>query len=274
MLALLLVGASCGACAAAENVAGLFSIGSSARSLGMGGAFSALADDEGAVLHNPAALGWYDGVGFSSLFVQQFGGVAYGVIGVAIPYLGVEVSFLDSGPITAQGGVFRYASQGVVASLGIPIGPVGIGARVRFARTSSPLSGSGWSADPVILVTTDTIRACAMLEGALSSPIRYDGGGTDLWQRSLRVSVAARLVPVADVEWNAVGEVSGLLTAAPGITVGLETWIGGLGARVGYDGEGPTFGLSVRFRTLQIDWAYATRPDLGDSHRVGLALRF
>jgi hypothetical protein len=259
---------------AAENVGGLFGIGTSARGQGLGGAFCALVDDEGAALHNPAALGWYEGLGLCSLFAQQFGAVTYWSVGFTASYVGISVLLLDSGPIPTERAVIHYASQGVVASLGMPVGPFGLGVRWRFFRVSSPFAGSGWTIDPALLVVTDLVRIGLIYEGALSEPVAYDSGAEEAWARAVRLGVAVTLIPAADVLWNAAIEASGLFSSVLRFAGGVEAWIGGLGARVGYDGDGPTFGLSVRFSTLQVDWAYATRSDLGDSHRVGLTLRF
>jgi len=112
------------------------------------------------------------------------------------------------------------------------------------------------------------------VEGAVSSPVSYDSGASDDWERSIRLGAAVTLSPTDDVLWSAVFEASGLFTASPRLTGGVEAWIGGVGARAGFDGRGPTFGLSVRFSSLQFDWAYAMRSDLGDSHRVSFTYRF
>ncbi len=273
-IALVLAGATATTMPAAENVAGLFAIGASARALGLGGAFCALADDEGSVFHNPAGLGWLEGLNLSTLFVQQFGGIAYGTVTLAVPYVGFSAMFLDSGAIPTDGASIRYTSQGVVGSLGIPIGPIGIGARWRFFLLSSPFEGQGWSLDPAILVATDGVRIGFLYEGAFSSPISYDGGAKESFDQSLRLGAAVTLEPADEVIWRATVEAAGLFSGRGTLTGGLETWIGGLGARVGFDGEAPTFGLSVRFTAVEIDWAYASRSDLGDSHRVSLSLRF
>ncbi|MGB2982352.1 MAG: hypothetical protein WBC63_00650 [Candidatus Bipolaricaulia bacterium] len=273
-IASLIAVASVGPALAVENVGGIFAIGTSARAQGLGGAFCALADDEGAVFHNPAGLSWYSGVGLSSLFIQQFGGVAYGTVTLAAPYVGFSASFLDSGTIPTDEGSFRYASQGITGSLGIPIGPVGIGLRWRFLRVSSPASGQGWALDPALMVVAEGIRIGLLYEGAFSSPISYASGTEEAFGRSLRLGAALQLEPAHGVLWNAAFEAVGLFSSTSSLAVGLETWIGVVGARVGFDGRGPTFGLSVRFMALEIDWAYASRSDLGDSHRVALALRF
>lgn len=257
-----------------QGVGSLFDLGSSARGLGLGGAFTALVDDEGAVLHNPAGLGWRTNIGISSLYVSQFGGIDYGSIGVALPYAGLNVALLDSGLIPTTGGVTRYASQGVVASSGIALGPIGLGARWRLLRVSAPEAGAGWSIDPAVQLVTNVVRAGAIFEGALSRAMTYAGGSQEAWPQSLRLGVSVTLSPVSDVSWSAAFEAVGLFTGLPGLAAGLEAWIGGMGARAGYDGEGLTYGLSVAFPGLQFDWAYASRADLGESHRVSLSIRF
>ena len=259
---------------AVEGVGTIFSLGSSGRALGMGGAFSALADDEGSVLYSPAALGWREEFGLTSLLASGFGGIVHGVVGFAMPYFGVNLFLLDSGVIPTDAGSFRYASQGFVGSLGIPIGPVGLGVRGRLLRVSAPTDGSGWAIDPAIVVALDSIRVAMMLEGAFSQPVVYESGANEAWTRSLRIGAAVTLSPSPDVLWSLSFEAAELFSTSPSLAAGLEAWIGGLGARAGFDGSGPTFGMSVRFVSLQLDWAYAMRSDLGDSHRVSFTYRF
>ncbi len=259
---------------AVENVGGLFDIGISARGEGLGGGYSALVDDETAVLYNPAALGWYKGLGLSSIFTRQFGVASYGSIGLAGSYVGIDLLFLESGPISSGDDTFNYASQGIVAAIGIPLGNAAVGIRWRYLNVSSPFTGSGWAIDPAILVVTDTVRVALLYEGAASAPVGYSTGGSDPWESSLRLGLALTLSPTPGVLWNATFEASGLFSSASALSGGIESWIGGIGARIGYDGDGPTFGLSIRFTALEIDWAYTTRSDLGDTHRVSLSLRF
>jgi hypothetical protein len=259
---------------AVENVGSLFDLGTSARVLGLGGAFCAVADDESAVFYNPGGLARQERIGVTSMFVQHFGGVAYGSITVALPYVGFSALFLDSGPIPTAGGTTRYASQGVTASLGVPIGPVAVGARWRFFRVSAPTSGRGWAIDPSVLLDVGGVRVGLLWEGPLSAPVEYVSGPDEPFERSLTLGAALRLEPMEDVVWNMSFQASRLFAASSALAMGLEAWIGGVGARVGFDGAGAAFGLSVRFTALQIDWAYAGRLDLGDSHRVSLTLRF
>jgi len=250
-----------------------FELGASARGLGLGGAFAALVDDETAVIHNPAALGWLTSAGFSSLYVRQFSGVTYGSVSLAMPWIGLNVSLLDSGAIASLQESFRYGSQAITISGGVPIGAFGFGVRWRYMRVSSPTSGGGWSVDPALMINVGSIHVAALFESAYSVPISYESGADESFDPSLRLSVAATLSPSADVWWNAAFEASGLFSAKTRFGAGIEAWIGGLGARVGFDGHGPTFGLTIRFDGLQFDWAYSMRSDLGNSHRASLAFR-
>lgn len=257
-----------------EATGDLFALGVSARALGLGGAFTGLADDEACILYNPAGAAFLERIGVSSLYVAQFGGVTEGSVVVAGPWAGVAVMFLDSGLIPDGDDGFRYSSQGIVAGGGIPIGPVALGVRWRLLRVSSPFTGSGWSIDPAIAVSLGVLRLGLVYEGALSTPIRYSSGSEEDWEQGLRLGAVVTLSPFEEVQWTLAVDGIGLLGPSPQLALGIESWIGGVGGRIGYDGEGPTVGLSVKFSGLEVDWGYAMRSDLGDSHRVSVTIRF
>lgn len=251
-----------------------FDLGASARGLGLGGAFTALVDDETAVVHNPAALGRFAQVGFSSLYVRQFGGITYGSATIAMPWFGLNMALVDSGLIPSPQGAFRYASQVISVSGGVPIGPISLGIRWRYLNVSAPSTGSGWTIDPALLIDAGSIQVAALIESIYSMPVIYESGTAEAFDPSLRLGIAATLSPSPDVWWNAAFDAAGLFSSHVEFSAGLEAWIGGIGARVGYDGYGPTFGLTVRVHGLQFDWAYAMRSDLGGSHRASLTFRF
>ena len=269
---ILFTGASTGE--AFTNVAAIFQLGAGARPIGMGGAFLALADDENAAFYNPAGLGWMDRIGVTSFFSQPFGVVSYGALGLSLPYFGVSWLQLDSGWIASDESGFRYVSQAGMISSGLSIGPLGFGVRGKLYLVSEPYSASGWAVDPAFLVVTDVIRVGLVVENPFASPIGFGDGHTEEWERAVRLGVALTLRPSENVRWNTVFEASGLFSVNPQLAVGLETWVGGLAARVGVAGGETTLGLTVRFASFQIDWAYAIHSDLGDSHRASLTYRF
>lgn len=255
------------------HVAAIFDLSTSARAAGMGGAFVALSDDESAVFYNPAGLGWVDNVSFSSLLARQFDAVNYASLQFALPYFGAAVIYLDSGPIEGDEDTFSYTSGGGIVSTGFNIGPVGIGGRFKVYRTTSPNDATGWALDPALLVVTDIIRVGVMVENAYSEPIVFFSH-TEGWTPRTRIGIAMTLAAGDGVEVNATVEGAGLFSGSPRLYAGFETYVDGLAVRVGYDGDGATFGLSVRFSSFQIDWAYITRGAFPDTHRVSLGVRF
>ncbi|MCD6495528.1 hypothetical protein J7K60_05670 [Candidatus Bipolaricaulota bacterium] len=255
------------------NVAGIFDLSTSARAAGMGGAFVALADDASAVFYNPAGLGWINDISLSSLVARQFDAVNYASLQFALPYFGAAVLYLDSGLIEGGEDVFRYASGGGVVSTGFNIGPVGIGGRFKVYRATSPNDVTGWAFDPGILVVTDLVRVGLLIENAYSEPILFPSHTED-WTPLMRIGIALTLAPSDGVGVNATVEGAGLFSGSPRLYAGFETYVDGLAARVGYDGDGVTFGLSVRFSSFQIDWAYITRDAFPDTHRVSLSFSF
>ncbi len=256
------------------NSAAIFELGSSGRALGMGGAFLALADDESAAFYNPAGLGFLHGIGLSSLYARQFNTLNYAAIGFTVPYFGVTVLQLDSGWIeTAEAG-FRYTSRAGILSAGFSIGPIGLGGRFKLYRVAMPYSASGWAFDPALLIVTDIVRIGLLLENGYAQAIEFLDGHTEAWERRVRLGIAVTIIPSEGVHLNAVVEGVGLFSTHPQLYAGLEAEIGALAARLGYDGAGATFGLSVRFARFQVDLAYATQEILPDSYRLSLTYRF
>lgn len=255
------------------NVAGIFELGASARASGMGGAFVAIADDENAVFYNPAGLGWIDGINLSSLLGRQFETVSYGYLQFAIPFFGAGFLYLDSGAIDTEDLTFHYISSAGIVSTGFHIGPVGLGGRLKVYRVSSPDQASGWAVDPSLLVVTDIVRLGILVENAYSKPIAFNSH-TEEWTARTRIGVALRLSPGQNVEATASVEGAGLFSPSPSLSTGFEVYVDGLGARLGYDGAGATFGLSVRFSSFEIDWAYITRGAFPDTHRVSVSFCF
>ncbi len=264
-----------GCCALAEDgVGALFELGVSARSLGLGGATVALDDPAAAPTLNPAALGWVEGIGVASLYVDQFAGVSYGAVSFSAPWVGLAAGFVDSGWISSGGSGFRFTAQGLVGAVGIPMGPVSAGARWRLLRAGSPFVGHGWALDGALLVDLASVRIGAVWDAVASSPMDYGGGEVQSWDPDLRVGAAVTLVPFESVSWMGTIDIKGILDPPWRIIGGAEAWVGVLAARLGWDGQGPTFGLSLRVSGIELDWSCAARSDLGTSHRVSLEVLF
>jgi hypothetical protein len=262
------------AASAADGVGALFRLGVSARSLGVGGAMAAFSDDAAAATLNPAALGWVRQIGLASLYVSQFGGVSYGALAFSAPYVGLAAAFVDSGWISSDPSGFRFTGQGLVGAVGVPVGPVAAGVRWRFLRNATPFAGHGWALDAALLLDLGAVQFGAVWDAAASSPMTYDEGEPEAWNSDLRVGAALTLSPFEGVTWTVTADVSGILGAPLLVVGGVEAWVGVMAGRLGWDGQGPTFGLSVRVSGIEVDWSCAARSDLGTSHRVSLEVLF
>lgn len=85
---------------AGDYAASFLEIGVGARSLGMGGAFCSIADDESAFYWNPAGLGFIDHITISGMYGSQFGPLAnpfgqYHFLGYVQPLPGQAVMALS-----------------------------------------------------------------------------------------------------------------------------------------------------------------------------------
>ncbi|MFO8034307.1 MAG: hypothetical protein R6U88_03975, partial [Candidatus Bipolaricaulota bacterium] len=88
LLALLLVLGLSASAFAYHGVGMPFELAGSARAIGLGGAFLAVADDEWATLYNPAGLAGLAHWGVTGTHARQFGDVSVTTVGAAGPWLG------------------------------------------------------------------------------------------------------------------------------------------------------------------------------------------
>ncbi len=274
MALILLLLAVSGLSAQYADQAAILGLGAGARAVGLGGAFLPLADDETAVFYNPAGLGWIDRISVSSFFSPEYGTLAYGAVGISLPYLGMELLRLDSGWIETDSGGFSYVSQCGVVGVGASVGPVGLGGRLKVYGVESPYTAFGWGFDPAVLINADFVRIGLMWENALSKPVEYSTGGQGEWKPGLDLGVALRLRPSAEVEWSAAFVASGLFSSSVGFAAGIEGWVGGLGIRVGINRTGPSMGLSVRLANTRIDLSYRESGQIGGSYGASLTYSF
>jgi len=271
-IGLLLAVLSCSAFA--SQVAGILTLGSTSRSLGVGGAFAAHDDSATAVGHNPAGLAWGQEVVVSSLVARDFGIISYGAITIALPHVGFSVLQLDSGDIPTQAGTLRYVSRALLAGIAARLGPVALGVRGKLYLLSMPAEADGWAIDPALLVVTEIVQLGLILENAATRAVRFADGHLEVWTRSVTVGVAASVEPFEDARFTALLEGRGLFGPSPVLRGGLELVLGPMSLRGGYNGHGFTFGLGVAFSSYTLDWAYADHPDLGGSHRASVTFRF
>lgn len=257
-----------------ENVAAIFQLATGTRSIGMSNTLIALADDENAIFSNPAGLATIKDIRFTSLFSRPFGAFSYGAVGIAVPHFGILGMQLDSGLITTEEGAFRYVSQAATISVGVAAGVFALGARAKIYRLSQPLSGQGWAIDPACLITINRVKIGVIVENLISGDVAFENGHDEHWPTRVNIGVALTMQPFPAAYWNLAVSIADILAAQPQITGGVEVWMEDFAARIGYATNQSTIGLTLRFETYQVDWAYVLHADLPDSHYLSLTFRF
>jgi hypothetical protein len=294
----------------ARPLVSLFDIGAGVRAVGMGEAFSGLADDEYALFYNPAGLATLAGGRASLLYQTHFGASTYFSAYGSFGSLGAGLTFFDFGQVPcltsanqpcrdAQGKTissFGYSSFAVVAGWGAPMRslpflsalPEGLalGLRVKFVSISSfdpvkfqSLGITGFVLDPSFLWAlgkfgpVDRVRVGLVLENLLG--LAFGAPAGENFPIGVRLGASASLMGLVTLSTD--------LSLADGFHLGAEYTLTNLGplnalsVRAGLltrTGLGISLGLGVLFAGLQIDYALFLHPDLGGSHWLSASYRF
>lgn len=268
-----------------------------ARPAAMGEAFSAVSDDESALLYNPAGtaraprhqvsathIEWFQGIG-----LEHLGGVAalgsLGSVGLGITWLQVEslvrTERVAGGPDPlanyVETGAFRpfdLALHGAWAWRAAPGWNAGLGAKA-VGQSIDTEQGWGFSVDAGAqrMGLFGWLDLGLVLQN-LGSAINV--GGTPFEQPlTLRVGAAGRF-------WQRRGLVSADLAVPVDNSLipalGAELWVAQpLALRAGWRGgyaSQPTLGLGFRFSLFQLDYAWQPYSELGNTQRLSATVFF
>jgi hypothetical protein len=144
-------------------------LGVGARAAGMGGAFSALADDISALYWNPAGVARLKGINASATYTQWYAGITHNFIGAVLPIsekyrFGVSLIVLDNGSLSKatiqkdiNAGTFNANDLAFGLTLaGALTDRFAFGATVKYIRSSIlDLSADGIAFDAGSLYQTD-----------------------------------------------------------------------------------------------------------------------
>jgi hypothetical protein len=144
-------------------------LGVGARAAGMGGAFSALADDISALYWNPAGIARLKGINVSATYTQWYAGITHNFIGAVLPIsdryrFGVSLIVLDNGSLS-KATIQKDANAGTYNANDLAFGITlagaltdrfSFGATVKYIRSSIlDLSADGIGFDAGSLYQTD-----------------------------------------------------------------------------------------------------------------------
>lgn len=257
----------------------------SARTLGLGNAFVATADDPFGVLWNPAGLSsmYQNELRFETaqLFEDTaIHGVSFAVPGSWLPSFGVTMLSLRSGEFQKTNelnddlGTFHEGETAYLLTVSRGIGTrYAVGANIKLIQqTVEDFNAQGFGVDLGGTVSlTPAVRIGASVAN-LAGPTLKLRDVEETYPAQVRGGVAATVL-------NGRGLVALEVDNSEGVGArfhaGGEYWIQpALALRVGYGGENGSGGFTYRFAPqYQLDYAVADH-DLGLTHRAGLSYRF
>lgn len=258
------------------STASIFELGISARVMGFGGAFIALADDEAAVFYNPAGLPQLSGTRFSSLYTRPFGAYSYGVLGAAEQRWGGYLLILDSDTLEKRNlygnpiGSFRYTSTGLLLGWGHQLsGSFSFGLQAKGYCLATPVQGFGLALSPSVLFQEGPRSYGIVWRNILNTGTRFSDGHSEPWLSDIAVGLAWRF----DDATLCIDFTENLITRGDigCIRMGYEyTGLGPLILRTGTNRDWNSAGLSVCWKDLRIDFAYLLHYALPNSYIASL----
>jgi len=265
-------------------------IDNGARSQGMGGAFTGVADDVNALIWNPAGLALLDRPEFGYLRMLYLSDIAYNFGGVAVPIpmgpdnLGLGAGVINLGTtFDSTGGLVPSISTGdnafffSVAYRVQKILSVGITGKY-IMRNIAGYNASAFGGDIGVLVTPgEKFRIGAGLFN-VGQQVQFISSADPLPMTGrLGLSYKVLAIPQLSLLLAADGayQIQGGIISGG---VGAEYWYDKtLAVRVGYtgttDSQHLTAGIGVNISMFQVDYAFAPMGTLGDTHRLSLIVR-
>jgi len=257
----------------------------SARTLGLGNAFVATANDPFGVLWNPAGLSSMDQNEFRFETARLFEdtaihGASFAVPGSRLPSMGVTVLALRSGDFQRTNdlnddlGSFHEGETAYLFTVSRAFSKrLAIGATAKYVQqTIEEFSGGGFGADVgATFVAMPGVRVGAAVTN-LGGPAIKLRDTEEPYPMMVRGGVAVDVFGGRGLVAMQMDQSDGLGTTFHG---GAEYWIqSGLAMRLGFDEDRATGGFSYRFAPrYQIDYGVADH-ELGMTHRVGMSVRF
>ena len=264
-------------------------IDSGARSEGMGGAFTAVADDVNALTWNPAGLALLQYPEFGYLRMLYFSDIAYNFGGVAVPLAAGEDTFgLGAGFVNMGTSFDSTLGLAPAVSTGDDAFFLSMAYRIKniFAfgvtgkyilRQIAGYNASAFGGDVGVLITPgDRFRIGAGLFNA-GQDVKFISEGDPLPMTG-RLGLAFKILDVPHNSLLLSVDNDQFQAQAYQGAAGMEYWLDKtLALRAGYTGDAYeqhwTAGVGLSISQFQLDYAYAPAGTLGDTHRLSFIFR-
>jgi tetratricopeptide (TPR) repeat protein len=257
----------------------VFNFGANARALGMGGAYSALTQDDSSVYYNPAGLGTLGDRRLSFMDAALYEGVNYNYLGYAQPLLagGLGINLLRVGSsgidgrdsFNRQTGSFNYSETGIALGYGY----WGLfDGRMSAGFTGKMLQRSIGSVSNRLVGFDAGVRYAPM--AAWGQRLQFSGVaqnlvGTAMGNTSDRLPVAFKLG--AAWEFMPAFHLAGDVSSSGELSLGTEYGWRFAAFRVGVQRQGMSFGTGLFLANgFQLDYAVYNDSTLGMSNRVSV----
>jgi hypothetical protein len=289
----------CAAPALAAETAAFLDIGVGARGIGMGGAFTALADDSSAVYWNPAGLARLEkrelsvshaelGLGTREDFLAYAHPTARGTFAAAMTYLS-QGSIAGRDAAGRPTGDYQASDAAFAGAYGLKTDVADLGVSVKYLRSHIASSeAQGVAADAGARRAFDGVGPGKLVLGAalrnMGPGLKYDTQRNDL---PLRLAGGAaysfasgRTLAVEVQDAPRGGGVDAGIGGEAKIIEGALLRLGWSSKSAAPDGtgfdaaRGLTVGLGLELSGFRFDYAAQAAGELGATHRFTLAKRF
>ncbi|MBN2406079.1 MAG: PorV/PorQ family protein [Elusimicrobia bacterium] len=271
-------------------------IGIGARSMAMGGAFSAVSDDVTSIYHNPAGLSCLDGAQVSLQHLVYFEDIQYANVSAARPFefgtIGVSLSHLwmDSieGRENETSAVTKFDAKDSVAALAYSrmVGEVSAGISLKVISSEiEEASLTGLASDLGLMATpVDRLTAALVIQN-LGTNLKYDGDDVgekeEKLPQNIKLGASYKLTEMmnlaADINMPNDNRANLNVGAEYGLSVGMLSIPVRLGYKTLNDFEaidGLSAGFGVTHKQISTDFAWIPYGELGDTFRISLLYGF
>jgi hypothetical protein len=242
----------------------VFQGGLGAKALGMGGAFSALADDGTVALWNPAGiLAFGENVWIGGATTQLFGMVGYQYVGGGFSFAGYGIGL---GWANASAGDF-YTANAFMGTVGVKIGDFGwVGANLKYymEKITNEYSGFGFDLGVIIPIIPELSIAVVAkdlgtsIAGQTVSPLYVAGLSGKLLEGALILGTDLELTSAFAVK-NLRAGLAFQLIENLAIRAGLVV------PELNFDKYYVTVGAGFSLGGLSVDAAYVLQSEPGES---------
>ncbi|MCG3204295.1 MAG: hypothetical protein KCHDKBKB_01010 [Elusimicrobia bacterium] len=303
-IGLLIVALVCPALGSAGNfgtsskgttAAGFLKLGVGARAVGMGEAYSALADDATALYWNPAALRQVERNSLSLMHASylESSNFHYGafVHSGEKSSIGIGAQYMSAGTLTGRDdsgfetGGFEPKDLAVSLGYARSVGGLSVGLAAKFVQSKVIDSAETGAIDVGLLSPAffnEKLRL-ALTASNIGGKIKFDEKSEDLpllLKIGSGLQVSKKLLLGADIGFPRDNEPYGAIGTEYLIPVGQDISIA---ARAGYNSKTPgdvdgftgaSFGAGFNLKKMSFDYGFVPFGDIGSTHRVSLSLGF